>query len=81
MLLVKGGYKMPEPVRLSKSQSMQENNWESTLQRYAPYLLIVCFIILTLLIFALACAVMGVSASSITGTEANMYYYGMEKIA
>ena len=69
------------PVRLSKSQSMQENKWESTLQRYAPYLLIVCFIILVLLIFALACAVMGVSASSITGTEANMYYYGMEKIA
>ena len=69
------------PVRLSKSQSMQENNWESTLQRYAPYLLIVCFIILTLLIFALVFTVMGVSASSLTGTEANGYYYHLEKIA
>ena len=72
---------MSEPVRLSKSQSMQENNWESTLQRYAPYLLIVCFIILTLLIFALVFTVMGVSASSLTGTEANGYYYHLEKIA
>jgi hypothetical protein len=72
---------MSEPVRLSKSKSMQENNWESTLQRYAPYLLIVCFIILTLLIFALVFTVMGVSASSLTGTEANGYYYHLEKIA
>ena len=72
---------MNEPVRLSKSQSMQENNWESTLQRYAPYLLIVCLIILTLLIFALVFTVMGVSASSLTGTEANGYYYHLEKIA
>ena len=69
------------PVRLSKSQSMQENNWESTLQRYAPYLLIVCLIILVLLIFALVFTVMGVSASSLTGTEANGYYYHLEKIA
>jgi hypothetical protein len=60
---------------------MQENNWESTLQRYAPYLLIVCFIILVLLIFALVFTVMGVSASSLTGTEANGYYYHLEKIA
>ena len=72
---------MNEPVRLSKSQSMQEEKWESTLQRYAPYLLIVCFIILVLLIFALVFTVMGVSASSLTGTEANGYYYHLEKIA
>ena len=68
------------PVRLSKSQSMQENNWESTLQRYAPYLLIVCLIILTLLIFALVCVVMGVSASSLTNTEANGYYYHLQEL-
>ena len=67
------------PVRLSKS-SMQENNWESTLQRYAPYLLIVCLIILTLLIFALVFTVMGASASSLTGTEANGYYYHLEEL-
>jgi hypothetical protein len=59
-------------ARLSKS-SMQEDNWESTLQRYAPYLLIVCLIILILLIIALACALMGVSAHSLTGTEANLW--------
>ena len=68
------------PVRLSKSQSMQENNWESTLQRYAPYLLIVCFIILTLLIFALVFTVMGVSANTLTGNEGNAYYYHMKDV-
>ncbi|MBR3213197.1 MAG: hypothetical protein IKF79_01660 [Methanosphaera sp.] len=71
---------MSEPVRLSKSQSMQENNWESTLQRYAPYLLIVCFIILTLLIFALVFTVMGVSANTLTGNEGNAYYYHMKDV-
>ena len=79
MLLVKGGYKMPEPVRLSKSN--KAIGWEQRITPYVPYILLCLFIILALLIFALACAVMGVSASSITGTEANMYYYGMEKIA
>ena len=71
---------MSEPVRLSKSQSMQKNNWESTLQRYAPYLLIVCFIILTLLIFALVFTVMGVSANTLTGNEGNAYYYHMKDV-
>ena len=71
---------MNKPVRLSKSQSMQENNWESTLQRYAPYLLIVCFIILTLLIFALVFTVMGVSANTLTGNEGNAYYYHMKDV-
>ena len=71
---------MSEPVRLSKSQSMQENNWESTLQRYAPYLLIVCLIILTLLIFALVFTVMGVSANTLTGNEGNAYYYHMKDV-
>jgi hypothetical protein len=38
------------------------------------------FIILTLLIFALVCVVMGVSASSLTNTEANGYYYHLQEL-
>ena len=70
---------MNSKVRLSKSNNAR--SWEQRITPYVPYILLCLFIILTLLIFALACAVIGVSASSITGTEANMYYYGMEKIA
>ena len=70
---------MNSKVRLSKSNNAR--SWEQRITPYVPYILLCLFIILTLLIFAFACAVIGVSASSITGTEANMYYYGMEKIA
>ena len=70
---------MNSKVRLSKSNNAR--SWEQRITPYVPYILLCLFIILALLIFALACAVMGVSASSITGTEANMYYYGIEKIA
>ena len=69
---------MSNKVRLSK----QANNisWEQRLAPYVPYLLIVCLIILILLIFALVFTVMGVSANSLTGTEANGYYYHLEEI-
>lgn len=70
---------MNSKVRLSKSNEAM--SWEQRIAPYVPYILLCLFILLILLIFALACAVIGVSASSITGTEANMYYYGMEKIA
>ena len=72
-------FHMNSKVRLSKSNNAR--SWEQRITPYVPYILLCLFIILALLIFALACAVMGVSASSITGTEANMYYYGIEKIA
>ena len=72
-------FHMNSKVRLSKSNNAR--SWEQRITPYVPYILLCLFIILALVIFALACAVMGVSASSITGTEANMYDYGIEKIA
>ena len=54
--------------------------WEQWIAPYVPYLLILCLIILVLLVFALACTLMGVSAHSLTGTEANAYYYHLEDI-
>ena len=70
---------MSEPVRLSKSN--KAIGWEQRITPYVPYILLCLFIILALLIFALVFTVMGVSASSLTGTEANGYYYHLEKIA
>ena len=70
---------MSEPVRLSKSN--KAIGWEQRITPYVPYILLWLFIILALLIFALVFTVMRVSASSLTGTEANGYYYHLEKIA
>ena len=69
---------MSNKVRLSK----QSNNisWEQRLAPYVPYILLCLFIMLALLIFALVFTVMGVSANSLTGTEANGYYYHLEEI-
>lgn len=69
---------MCDPVRLSKQSDTM--SWEQRITPYVPYILLCLFIILTLLIFALACAVIGVSASSITGTEANGYYYHLQEL-
>ena len=67
------------PVRLQKISS-DKKEWEQKLEPYVPYLLILSLIILALLIFALACVIMGVSAHSFTGTEANVYYNNLEAI-
>ena len=69
---------MPEPVRLSKSNNAR--SWEQRITPYVPYILLCLFIILALLIFALVFTVMGVSASSLTGTEANGYYYHLQEL-
>ena len=71
---------MSTPVRLQKISS-DKKEWEQKLEPYVPYLLILSLIILALLIFALACAIMGVSAHSLTGTEANNFYYHLEELA
>ena len=67
---------MSKPARLSKSESM---SWEQKVTPYVPYILLCLMIVLILLLIALVCTVMGVSAHSLTGTEANNYYYGLEE--
>ena len=66
------------PVRLSKQSDTM--SWEQRITPYVPYILLCLFIILTLLIFALVCVVMGVSAGSLTNTEANGYYYHLQEL-
>ena len=62
---------MNSKARLSKQSETM--SWEQRIAPYVPYLLIVLVIILILLCIALACTVMGVSAHSLTGTEANLW--------
>ena len=69
---------MSEPVRLSKSNEAM--SWEQRIAPYVPYILLCLFILLILLIIALVCVVMGVSASSLTNTEANGYYYHLQEM-
>ena len=69
---------MNSKVRLSKSNNAR--SWEQRIAPYVPYILLCLFIILALLIFALVFTVMGVSASSLTGTEANGYYYHLQEL-
>ena len=69
---------MCDPVRLSKQSDTMR--WEQRITPYVPYILLCLFIILTLLIFALVCVVMGVSVSSLTNTEANGYYYHLQEL-
>ena len=54
--------------------------WEIWVTPYVPYLIVLCMVILVFLIVALACALMGVSAHSFTGTEANNYYYHLSEV-
>ena len=70
------------PVRLSKKENISfAMRWESFMYKYSPILLLLSLIILVLLVIALACAIMGVSAHSLTGTEANNFYYHLEELA
>ena len=72
---------MSTPARLSKKENISfAMRWESLMYKYSPILLLLSLIILALLLFALACAIMGVSAHSFTGTEANVYYNNLEAI-
>ena len=66
---------------LAEMTDAYKKEWEQKLEPYVPYLLILSLIILALLIFALACVIMGVSAHSFTGTEANNFYYHLEELA
>lgn len=67
---------MTSKARLYKKQEL---SWEQRITPYVPYLLIVLLIILTLLLFALVFSVMGVSANSLTGSEAN-HWQNMEAL-
>jgi hypothetical protein len=70
------------PVDLHKKEDINfAMKWEAWVQRHAPILLLLSLIILVLLVIALACAIMGVSAHSLTGTEANNFYYHLEELA
>lgn len=66
------------PVRLSKPN--ERMTWEQRIAPYVPYILLTLLLILVLLVVALAMTVFGVSPHSITGTEANNYYYGLEGV-
>ncbi len=46
---------------------------KSTLEIYAPYILMLCIIILVLLIIAVIFTMAGLHANSLTGTEANLH--------
>ena len=70
--------KNSNPVRLSKSNTMQEN-MESWLDRHAPLLLFICIIILFFLIVAVIVAWFNVAAAP-TATEANLWYNNLERI-
>ena len=56
------------PADLHRKQKQK-----STLEVYAPYLLILCMIILVLLIIGLIIAMAHVHAFQLTGTEANLH--------
>ena len=64
---------MQEPARLHKADNCHRGI-EAYLQRYAPFFLIMCIIVLVLLVIALAMALTGVRAYQLTGTEANAMY-------
>ena len=46
---------------------------KSTMEIYAPYIVMVCIIILVLLIIAVIFTMTGLHANSLTGTEANTW--------
>lgn len=46
---------------------------KSTMEIYAPYIVMVCIIILVLLIIAVIFTMTGLHANSLTGSEANVY--------
>ena len=68
------------PVDLHK-KSDSPANWELWLQSHAPIFIVICIIILVLLIIGLIFALVDVSAVPITSTEANGYYYHLERLA
>lgn len=65
------------PARLAKQPTTPR--WEAWMQRHAPIIIIICLIILFALIVGLIAAMFTVAATP-TGTEANVYYYQLERI-
>ena len=62
---------MNKPVRLSKQE---DTTWEDTLQRYSPYILIICMIILVILIIATIIAFVNMTGGNVTMVESGNYY-------
>ena len=53
---------------------------EAFLNRHAIFFICVCMIILFVLVTVLIYTIFGVSAAHVTGTESNVYYYGLKDI-
>ena len=60
-----------KPVRLAKQNT---TSWESTLQRYSPYILLILIIVLLILIIATIIAVAHMGGSNVTMVESGNYY-------
>ena len=64
--------KESEPVRLQKKEKHSiQSGFESACERIAPYVLVACIIVISVLLFV----VLVKYGASLTGTEANQYYY------
>ena len=65
---------MNEPVRLHKVEEI--SSFDSFCMKICPYVLIACIFLMIVLVLY----IMVVHGASVTGTEANQYYYHMEMI-
>ena len=65
------------PARLAKQTNTSK--WDAWMQHHAPNIIVICLIILFALIVGLIAAMFTVAATP-TGTEANVYYYQLERI-
>ena len=70
---------MSKPVRLSKKQNTTMN-WESTLQKYSPYIMLILMIVLIILIIGLIVTIANMGGGNVTMTESNNYYYHLKDI-
>ena len=62
---------MSKPVRLSKQNTTR---WESTLQKYSPYILLILMIVLLILIIATIVAIVHMGGGNVTMVESGNYY-------
>ena len=75
LILSNNSSKKEEPVRLEKKEEHSiQLGFDSACEKMAPYVLIACIVIIRVLLFV----VLVKYGASLTGTEANQYYYHLE---